>query len=407
MKKLNLKNKYIKGVVGLVLLVVFFGAGFYTLSNTYLTEESLESSKLIDTKDDKEKDVEGDNKNKLKETKEERKAREEREEYKILLEDLFDFRNKAILNKNEDILKGIFDTDKKFGLWAYEHEIKKMKYLENWSSKQGVKFKNIKTKVNVRKVREREKNLYGVICSVSTEYKYTYANQKDKVNTFRIGTEHYLHVKKVKNKYIITKEWYTDPFADSLNLENIKSDDIRNFIDSKKEIKLNLTPEQKKCVSYAHKYAGSAADEEDGLKFNDNYRNYNPEGGDCANFASQIMFESGRFEKNATWNYSESAGTKAWVNAQAFKNYLLYSGRGSLLTKGTFEEVYKEAYFLRPGDIVGYEKGGRITHVSTVTGLDSKGYPLVTCHNTDRLLVPWDLGWSDKDIKFHIIKVNY
>ncbi len=78
------------------------------------------------------------------------------------------------MNKNENILKGIFDTDKKFGLWAYEHEIKKMKYLENWSSKQGVKFKNIKTKVNVRKVREREKNLYGVICSVSTEYKYTY-----------------------------------------------------------------------------------------------------------------------------------------------------------------------------------------------------------------------------------------
>ncbi|MGO0943805.1 amidase domain-containing protein, partial [Clostridioides difficile] len=41
-------------------------------------------------------------------------------------------------------------------------------------------------------------------------------------------------------------------------------------------------------------------------------------------------------------------------------------------------------------------KKGRITHVSTVTGLDSRGYPLVTCHNTDRMLVPWDLGWSDK-----------
>ena len=54
-----------------------------------------------------------------------------------------------------------------------------------------------------------------------------------------------------------------------------------------------------------------------------------------------------------------------------------------------------------------YEKNGRITHVSTVTGLDSKGYPLVTCHNTDRLLVPWDLGWSDKSIRFHLIKVNY
>ena len=77
------------------------------------------------------------------------------------------------------------------------------------------------------------------------------------------------------------------------------------------------------------------------------------------------------------------------------------------MTKGSYEEVYKEAYKLRPGDIVGYEKNGRITHVSTVTGLDSRGYPLVTCHNTDRLLVPWDLGWSDKKIGFHLIKVNY
>ena len=29
----------------------------------------------------------------------------------------------------EEILKKIYDTDIKFGLWAYEHEMKKMKYL--------------------------------------------------------------------------------------------------------------------------------------------------------------------------------------------------------------------------------------------------------------------------------------
>lgn len=392
MKRHKLKNTYISKILSISLLAFFVLGTMYIFNNTHLSENSLESIKLIENEDKKT-------------SKEEREAKKEREKFQVLLKDLFDFRNKAILNKNEDILKGIFDTDKKFGIWAYEHEIKKMKYLENWSNKQGVKFNNISAKVSVRKVREREKNLYGVICTVSTEYKYVYEGQKD-VNSFRIGTEHYLHVKKEGKKYKIVKEWYTDPFADSLNLENINSDDIRNFIASKQGVEVNLTAEQKKGVDYAHKYAGAASLEKDGMTFNKNYRNYNPEGGDCANFASQIMFESGKFTKNDTWNYDKE-GTKAWVNAQAFKNYLLYSGRGSLLTKGTFEEVYKEAYYLRPGDIVGYEKGGRITHVSTVTGLDSKGYPLVTCHNTDRLLVPWDLGWSDKKIKFHIIKVNY
>ena len=143
------------------------------------------------------------------------------------------------------------------------------------------------------------------------------------------------------------------------------------------------------------------------MKFNPKYKDFNPDGGDCANFASQIMYESKRFKKNRIWNYEGNSGTKAWVNAQGFKNYLLNSGRGSLISKGSYEDVYKTAYNMRPGDIVAYEKGGRITHVSTVTGLDSRGYPLVTCHNTDRLLVPWDLGWSDKSIRFHLIKVHY
>ena len=327
--------------------------------------------------------------------------------FQLLLENLFDNRNKAILTKNDEVLKKLYDIDHKFGLWAYEQEVTKMKYLENWSYKQGVKFNDIKTRVKVRKVKEKEENLYGIICAVSTEYNYSYENQLDTKNMFRIGTYHYLNMRIVDNEYVITKEWYTDPFADSLHLDNIKSDDIRNYILSKENQTISLTNEQTKAMEYAHKYCGAAADEEHGMKFNPKYKDFNPDGGDCANFASQIMYESKRFKKNRIWNYEGNSGTKAWVNAQGFKNYLLNSGRGSLISKGSYEDVYKTAYNMMPGDIVAYEKGGRITHVSTVTGLDSRGYPLVTCHNTDRLLVPWDLGWSDKSIKFHLIKVHY
>lgn len=327
--------------------------------------------------------------------------------YQLLLENIFDSRNQAILTKNDEMLKKLYDVEHKFGLWAYEHEVTKMKYLENWSSKQGVKFNDIKTRVKVKKVKEKEENLYGIICTVSTEYNYSYENQPSVKNMFRIGTYHYLNMSIIDNEYIITKEWYTDPFADSLHLDNIKSDDIKNYILSKEKPEVNLTEEQKKGVEYAHKFCGAAADEEYGMKFNPQYKDFNPDGGDCANYASQIMFESGRFKKNQTWNYVDNSGTKAWVNAQGFKNYLLNSGRGSLICKGSYQDVYKLAYNMTPGDIVAYEKGGRITHVSTVTGLDSRGYPLVTCHNTDRLLVPWDLGWSNKDIRFHFIKVHY
>ena len=380
------KNKYIKYILLSSLLVLFFALIFNYKPNNMSEEEALVREVYKDK---------GEN------------PKEISEQYTVLLENLFDYRNKAILDKNADILKGLYDTDIKFGLWAYEQEVKKMKYLENWSSKQGVSFNNIKTKVKIKKMREREKNLYGIICDVSTEYKYSYENDPKKINMFRIGTYHYLHVKIKDDKYIITKEWYTDPFADSLNLENIKSDDIKNYIINHEEIHPELTKEQEKAIEYAHRYCGAAADEEFGLKFNTKYRDFNCDGGDCANFASQIMYESGKFNKNAIWNYENGNATKGWVNAQGFKNYIVNSGRGSYISKGSYEEVYREAYNLRPGDFVGYEKKGRITHVSTVTGFDSKGYPLVTCHNTDRLLVPWDLGWSDKAIRFHFIKVNY
>ncbi|MDB8793681.1 amidase domain-containing protein [Romboutsia sp. 1001216sp1] len=381
MIKLNIKNKYAKIIIISLSLTIAIGLYSYIKEGELIIKSnSTEVSKIEDGENNK---------------------------YKLLLEELFDHRNKAILDKNEEGLKELYEVDKKFGLWAWEHEVKKMKYLENWSSKQGVKFNDIKAKVKIKKVKEKEEGLYGIICTVSTEYKYSYDKEPDIINMCRIGTYHYINVKIIDDQYIITKEWYTDPFVDSLNLDNIKSEDIKNYISMQKPTILDLKQEQIKAIEYAHKYCGAAADEENGLKFNSNYRDYNPEGGDCANFASQIMFESGRFKKNDTWNYADGAGTKAWVNAQAFKNYIVYSGRGSLIAKGSYEDIYKEAYNLRPGDFVAYEKGGRITHVSTVTGLDSKGYPLVTCHNTDRLLVPWDLGWSDKAIRFHLIKVHY
>ena len=381
MSRLKFKNKYIKIIVMSLCLILPLGLGsiIYKLNSKVSEIEAIK----IDEDD------------------------QIKQQYQLLLQNLFDYRNKAILEQNEEILKELYDTDKKTGLWAYEHEVEKMKYLKNWSSKQGVTFNDIKTKVKIRKVKEKETDLYGIICNVATDYNYSYENEKDVKNIFRIGTEHYLNVKIKDNQYIITKEWYTDPFADSLNLENIKSDDIRSYILAQQKPDIQLTQEQQKAIDYAHRYCGVSTEEEYEFKFNREYKNFNPDGGDCANFASQIMYESGRFKKNSIWNYNNRDGTKAWVNAQGFKNYILNSGRGSLICKGSYEETYKESYNLRPGYFVAYEKGGRITHVSTVTGMDSKGYPLVTCHNTDRLLVPWDLGWSNKTIRFHLIRVHY
>lgn len=323
-----------------------------------------------------------------------------------ILSEIFSDRNNAILSLDSEPLKKFYDLNRKQSLWAYENEIKKINYLRNWSEKQGITFGDINSRIKIKKIKEKEKNLYGAIVVVSTEYHYKYLNS-DENNLFKLGTYHYFNIKKNGDEFLISKEWYTDPFSDSLELNDLKSDEIKDFILSQKKPELNLSDKIIKAINYAHIYCGAASDNKNGFKYNNKYTDFNSVGGDCANFASQILYEGGNFKKNKIWNYADGNGTNAWVNAQAFKNYMVNSGRASYITKGSYQQIYKSAYNMRPGDFVAYEKNGRITHISTVTGLDSNGYPLVTCHNTDRLLVPYDLGWSNTNITFHLIHVHY
>ena len=365
-------------IISLILLNTF------TYTNCFSYVEETDDSKKIDYSSD-----------------------EVKKEFKDLIETLFKERNEAVVNNNEELLKNFYDLDIKVSLYAYENEAKKTQYLINWSEKQAVKFKDISSIVKIRKVAEKEPGLYGIICDVATDFSYYYIDSPDLINKFRLGTNHYLNLKKINDKYIITKEWYTDPFADSLNLDNIKSDEIKNYILSRSPVDYTPSERVQNAIDYAHKYCGVSYDEDFTFKYNSEYKNHNPDGGDCANFASQILYEGKVFKKNSTWNYYNKNGTKAWLNAQGFKNYMVDSGRASYIAKGSYDKVYKAAFNMRPGDFVAYERKGRITHISTVTGLDSKGYPLVTCHNTDRLLVPYDLGFSNSNIKFHLIHVHY
>lgn len=329
------------------------------------------------------------------------------EEVADALEVMFKDRNQAIITGDIELIKAMYNTESKYGNWAYEYELRKVKYINNWGKKQGVKFIEINPTLVVRRVKDKEeKKAVNLICS--TEYKYVYEDTLDQVNTFRIGTYHIIDLMKKDDRWIITKEWYTDPFADSLNLERINVDSIREYIVAQSTRDFSDIGERRiGAAEYADKYCGAASEAQFEYKYNKGYRNYNPQGGDCANFASQIFFEGGKFKKTKNWNYDRKGATRAWVNADGFKSYWLNSGRASVIAHGSYEKVYKASYKLLPGDFVAYEKKGDITHISVVTGADSKGYSLVTCHNTDRNKVPWDLGWSNSNIRFWLIRVHY
>jgi hypothetical protein len=315
-------------------------------------------------------------------------------------------RNTAMLTGEVTAIKALYDTGVRNGLYAYEHEVKKTKYLGNWAQKQGIRFTSISSKTQKKWINSKKERI-TINFLASTTYTYEYENKSGVKHEMRIGTYHEMVIVKQDGDWIITREWYTDPFADSLNLENIQADDNRAYILSRTpDPKLELDGRRKKAVEYADRYCGAAGTAETGYAYNPKYKNYNSKGGDCANFVSQVLYEGGGFKKTGSWNYGKE-GSKAWLNAQAFKNFLLSSQRGSLIAYGKYGEVLKSSYKLMPGDIVAYEKKGKVAHVSVVTGADASGYALVNCHNTDRYRVPWDLGWSDSGIRFYLIRVNY
>ncbi len=329
-----------------------------------------------------------------------------KEEFKNTIQHIFDQRNQAILDNSKEILKSFYNTSSKYGTWAYEHQERKMQYLHNWAEKQSIVFTNIASYIEIRSLKHWSEG-YKSYMMVSTTYTYNYTDEPESINSFRIGTYHSVNLLDKNDRWVINKEWYTDPFADSLNLDDIKKEEFKSIIlkSSPRDFS-DLNPRRISAVDYADLYCGAAGTKELGFSYNNKYRDYNPIGGDCANFASQVLYEGGGFRKTSSWNYGRD-GSKAWLNAQAFKSHLLYSGRASLIASGTYEKVFKPSFKLLPGDIVAYEKKGKVKHVSVVTGADSKGYVLVNCHNTDRYRVPWDLGWSNKNIRFWLIRVHY
>ncbi|GCD09616.1 amidase domain-containing protein [Clostridium tagluense] len=332
---------------------------------------------------------------------------DEKKEVTSHIEKIFQSRNKAILSGDLELIKSIYNMDTKYGTWAYEYEKRKMDYINNWEEKQGVKFIDITPTVIVKRIKGSNDN-FSVYLLCSTEYKYVYEDQPEIENISRIGTYHNLQLMSKGGSLVISKEWYKDPFANSLDLDNIKVDSIKSHILSQTARDFSTLHKRRvTAIEYAEKYCGAASEAENEYKYNKKYVDYNPQGGDCANFASQILFEGGKFRKNSAWNYDKNGATTGWLNADGFKRYMTNSGRASIIAYGSYEKVYKASYKLLPGDFVAYEKKNDITHISVVTGADSKGYSLVSCHNSDRNKVPWDLGWSDKSIKFWLVRVHY
>ena len=353
------------------------------------------------------------------------KQKYDENEIKGAIENIYKYRSSAFVTHDVSRLWSFYDTSKNTGKWSLEHEIKRIRYLKNWAAARKIKFTNVDSWVNIKRIR----NVNGKISVFLDEtYKFDYVydgDESEQVNSFGVGIRHTLKLMKRNENYIICTDWYTDCFEDALESNTGENEDIILNDDRDTFIKTNTTKwpyyNREKAVEYADKYCGSAWGGGNDHKYNKKYLDFTGIGGDCTNFASQVLGdkEGGSIPFDYTWrynysNYGRGEGTRAWVNADGLKDYLLYSGKGSLIAKGTYKGICGKngSYYdgalgkIKPGDLVSYEKKGSIDHFAVVTGRDSHGYPLVNSHTTDRYRVPWDLGWGDKGIKFLLIHIN-
>ncbi|MGE5494260.1 MAG: amidase domain-containing protein [Burkholderiales bacterium] len=325
-----------------------------------------------------------------------------------ILKSIFEKRDSILLKGTTEELKAMYALGERNSRWAYELEVKRAEYLKDWGERQGAQFKSATSSIEIKRVRKVGRG-YAFYAIVSTEYVYAYEDTPETDNVFRVGTYHSLDLipGAEEGSWIISREWYLDPFQDSLNHEAFEGDEVKQFVLSQSPRDFSAISEgRKKAAEYADRWAGAASDGTNGYGYNPDYPNYNGRGGDCSNYISQALHEGG-FKTGGGWTYSGNSGSRAWCNASGLANYLIWSGRGYQLIKGTYNKVYKEAYKLIPGDVIAYQEKGKVVHNAIVTAADSKGYPLVNTHTTDRYHVPWDLGWNDSDIKFILIKMNY
>lgn len=355
---------------------------------------------------------------------------ENENEIKIELENIYNLRSNCFVTGDLSMLQNLYDTSSKYGKWALEHEVKRVKYLKNWASAREMKFTEIKSEIRINKIYSSSEKNIRLNLEETYNYNYIYNNDASPVtNSFGVGLRHTVTMKKINEKWVIYNDWYTDCFEDALaaysgdinsNMENPLILKIANFPKSF-DINYNGKYDRMKAVEYADKYCGAANGTGNNFKYNNKYKDFTGIGGDCTNFASQILGdkEAGALKYDGTWfcnyyKYGNSQGSSAWVNADSFKNYLIYSGKGKILHKGTFNDLAlpKEnsncaaVQELDLGDLVCYAKKGDMNHFAVITAWDSHGYPLVNSHTTDRYHVPWDLGWGDKDITFYLLHIR-
>ncbi|MBB6691914.1 amidase domain-containing protein [Cohnella xylanilytica] len=350
-------------------------------------------------------------------------AKANEQELTAYLDQVFRARTGILVRGSPDSLDPYYVTTEKSGRVALDHEKKRREYIQAWALKRSLLLAGSKSEIRIVRMHSSEDTVrVTLVHRELLEYGYLNA-PVERLQSFGLGTRHVLTLHKSDQGWKIKREWYLDPLEENPDLISDSDHAFpsrpganQQWNASDRQASGKTRYDRVKAVRYANKYAGLAWGAGNQNRYNRKYRDYTGFGGDCTNFVSQVLGdpkEGGGLPMTSQWFANSSGGSDAWVRTDGFKNFLLYSGYGRLVVKGTFEKIalptpdHPRGYIgdMQPGDLIGYElKKGDVDHFAVIVGFDENGYPLVNCHTTDRYRVPFDLGWdkTTKYLLFHI-----
>lgn len=290
-------------------------------------------------------------------------------------------------------IRGDYDLDTYGGQAAWDRESSRVEYFRKWLSKRGVTLAESAAWFEVDHVASWSRDEFRLEVTEHATYAYR-LDETSPVHRFGSRAVHVMVVRLDGGQWLIEQDWYTDPLGDAPGGPGDAG------------IAIGLPPapqtgryDRTRAVAYAVRYSGVRS-LPGGGRYNRDYTVYSYQGGDCANFASQVMSAGGM--------------RMSWLCSPDLIWSLLSSGYGTKVYSGAFEGAVKPTpedpsgaiARMEPGDIIAYQVKGSMSHVAVVTGRDPYGYPVVASHTSDRLFFPWDLGWGSQTV-FWLIHITY
>lgn len=321
------------------------------------------------------------------------------------LQEMYALRARALLTgQSVQGLDAHYDLQTTGGKNALAHEVGRIQYMQAWAPARQLKVTEAETLLtNLRVKVDGDTATVSLISRTRLAYEYDRHPGKQEMG---VGSWHWLKLTRRDGVWRVATEFYLDAMGDEWTEPFVGSGTAMAPAPDAAE---PAGPgrgrlDRHGATAYAEKYCGAAWGCGNNSDYNQRYHSYKNLGGDCANFASQVLTEGAKLKPDWVWRH-DKAGSTCWVNAQAFVRYLAGSGRASVVARGNYAQVAPALSKLQPGDIIGYQRKGVITHVSVVTGADSAGVPIVAAHTADRFRNPWDLGW-DKATTFWLVHLH-